>query len=67
VAERLRADGVRAFDTREAIFIGLPLAFYLSLENWNATPGRRAAVDYDYGLPGGIRYRLISEPVRTPQ
>jgi hypothetical protein len=66
VAERLRADGVRAFDTRDAIFIGLPLAFYLSFENWNATPGRRAAVDYDYGLPGGLRYRLISEPVRTP-
>lgn len=66
VAERLRADGVREFDTRDAIFIRLPLAFYLSFENWSATPGRRAAVDYDYGLPGGIRYRLISEPARTP-
>jgi hypothetical protein len=67
VVERMRADGVREFDTRETIFIGLPLTFYLSYENWNATPGRRAAVDYDYGLPGGIRYRLIAEPVRAPR
>ena len=65
LAERMRADGVRGFDTRDAVFIGLPLQFQLSIENWDATPGRRAAVDYDYGLPGGIRYRLIDEPVRA--
>ncbi len=67
VVERLRADRVREFDTREPIFIRLPLTFYLSLENWNATPGRHAAVDYDYGLPGGIRYRVIDEVARPPR
>jgi hypothetical protein len=67
VVERLRADGVREFETREAIFIRLPLAFYLSIEDWKAAPGRAAAVDYDYGLPGGIRYRLIEEPARAPR
>ncbi len=65
--ERLRADGVREFDTQEPIFIRLPLTFYLSVENWNALPGRRAAVDYDYDLTGGIRYRLIEEPARAPR
>ena len=67
VVERLRADRVREFDTREIVFIRLPLTFYLSFENWNATPGLRAAVDYDYGLHGGIRYRLIDEPARPPR
>jgi len=67
VVERMRADRVREFDTREAIFIGLPLTFHLSLEDWKATPGRKSAVDYDYSLLGGIRYRLIAEPVRAPR
>jgi hypothetical protein len=67
VVDLMRADGVRDFGTRDAAFIGLPLHFQLSLENWNATPGRKAAVDYDYGRPGGIRYRLLDTPVRTPQ
>jgi hypothetical protein len=63
----MRADGARLFDTSEAFFIGFPLRFYLSLENWQASPGRRAVVDYDYSRPGGFRYRLIDEPVRAPR
>jgi hypothetical protein len=65
VVQRMRADGVRGFDTREAVFIGLPLQFQLSIENWAASSGKKATVEYDYGLPGGIRYRLIEEPVRA--
>ena len=67
VVERMRADGVRLFDTGEAFFIGLPLRFYLSCENWQQSPGRRAAVDYDYTLPGGFRYRLTDEHVPAPR
>jgi hypothetical protein len=63
----MRADGVRVFDTREAFFIGLPLQFQLSIDNWTASPGRKAAVDYDYSKPGGMRYRLLGEPGRAPQ
>jgi hypothetical protein len=65
VVDRLRADAVREFDTREAFFIGRPLEFYLSFQNWKASPGRRAAVDYDYGLRGGILYRVFDEPARA--
>ena len=67
VVDLMRADAVRDFGTRDAVFIGLPLAFYLSFENWDASPGRSASVDYDYGKPGGIQYRLLDAPVRTPQ
>jgi hypothetical protein len=67
VVDLMRADGVRDFATRDDAFIGLPLQFQLSLENWTASSGRKAAVDYDYGKPGGIRYRLLDAPARTPQ
>jgi len=58
---------VRGFDTRDAFFIGLPLQFQLSIETWAASSGRKAFVEYDYGRPGGIRYRLLDEPVRAPR
>ncbi len=67
VVDLMRADAVRDFGTRDAAFIGLPLHFQLSLENWKASQGLKAAVDYDYGRLGGIRYRLLDAPVRTPQ
>ena len=67
VVERMRADGVRDFDTKDAVFIGLPLQFQLSIESWKASPGRKAVVDYDYSQPGGMQYRLRDEPGRAPQ